>query len=120
MYSFLDHFEYSQLLYKTPPLLLSSCTFQVLRFSQALFGHVKLGSCLATCLLFANSYIFKYGDLISILITPIVDPDHPTCVTKIPPLWLLTMAPACARPVSPVMTPPGLSSPPSLAVPVTK
>merc|ERR1712029_1153511 len=28
------------------------------------------------------------------------------CVTKTPPLWLLTMAPACARPVSPVTTPP--------------
>merc|ERR1712126_148344 len=34
------------------------------------------------------------------------------CVTKTQPLWSLTMAPACARPVSPVMTPPGLSSPP--------
>merc|ERR1712111_146162 len=36
------------------------------------------------------------------------------CVTKTPPLWLLTMAPACARPVSPVTTPPGPSSHPSL------
>merc|ERR1712223_1229176 len=32
------------------------------------------------------------------------------CVTRTQPLWSLTMAPACARPVSPVMTPPGLSS----------
>merc|ERR1711963_1288345 len=32
------------------------------------------------------------------------------CVTRTQPLWSLTMAPACARPVSPVMTPPGPSS----------
>merc|ERR1712156_478315 len=36
------------------------------------------------------------------------------------PLWSLTMAPACARPVSPVMTPPGLSSPPSLVAQGTR
>merc|ERR1712226_670638 len=29
------------------------------------------------------------------------------CVTRTQPLWSLTMAPACARPVSPVMTPQG-------------
>merc|ERR1711862_910691 len=32
------------------------------------------------------------------------------CVTKTQLLWSLTMAPACARPVSPVTTPPGPSS----------
>merc|ERR1711963_792106 len=42
------------------------------------------------------------------------------CVTKTQPLWSLTMAPACARPVSPVMTPPGLSSPPSLVAQGTR
>merc|ERR1739848_829007 len=42
------------------------------------------------------------------------------CVTKILPLLSLTMAPACAKPVSLVMTPPGLSSPPLLDVPATR
>ena len=103
----------------------SSSTFIFLHISSFEILPSLIWTCQARVMFgylptFANSYIFKYGDLIPILITPIVDPDHPTCVTKIPPLWLLTMAPACARPVSPVMTPPGLSSPPSLAVPVTK
>merc|ERR1711990_1341612 len=39
------------------------------------------------------------------------------CVTRTLPLWSVTMAPACARPASPETTPPGPSSPPSLAVP---
>merc|ERR1712037_238489 len=42
------------------------------------------------------------------------------CVTRTLLLWSLTMAPACARPVSPEMTLPAPSSPPSLAVPVTR
>jgi len=42
------------------------------------------------------------------------------CVTKTQLLWSLTMAPACAKPVSPVMTPPGLSSHPLLDVPATR
>merc|ERR1712149_93551 len=42
------------------------------------------------------------------------------CVTKIPPLLSLTMAPACAKLDSPVMTPPGLSSLPLLDVPATR
>merc|ERR1712194_676556 len=45
---------------------------------------------------------------------------NPTCVTKIPPLWSLTMAPACAKLDSLVMMPPGLSSHPLLDVPVTR
>ena len=44
----------------------------------------------------------------------------PRCVTKTQPLSSLTMAPACARPVSPEMMLPALSSPPSLDVPVTR
>ena len=44
--------------------------------------------------------------------------DHqPPCVTRTLLLLSSTMAPACARPASPVMTPPGLSSPPSLDAP---
>merc|ERR1711899_301734 len=42
------------------------------------------------------------------------------CVTKILLLLSLTMAPACAKPVLPVMTPPGLSSHPLLDVPATR
>ena len=42
------------------------------------------------------------------------------CVTRTQPLWSLTMAPACARPVSPVMTPQGLSSLPSLVAQGTR
>merc|ERR1712088_819496 len=45
---------------------------------------------------------------------------HPRCVTRTLPLLSVTMAPACARPASLETTPPGLSSPPSLAVPVTR
>merc|ERR1711997_1254617 len=48
-------------------------------------------------------------DLVSI---HTVNSIQTTCVTKTLPLSSLTMAPACARPVSPVMTPPGPSSPP--------
>merc|ERR1719468_1370919 len=44
----------------------------------------------------------------------------PKCVTTKLPLLLLTMAPVCAKPVSPEMTPQELSSPPSLDVPVTR
>merc|ERR1711863_199361 len=40
-----------------------------------------------------------------------------SCVTKTLPLWSLTMAPACARPVSPEMTLPAPSSPPLSAAP---
>merc|ERR1712029_1243979 len=51
---------------------------------------------------------------ISVLFLPRpCDKTNSRCVTKTQLLWSLTMAPACARPVSPVMTPPGLSSPPS-------
>merc|ERR1711918_240161 len=42
------------------------------------------------------------------------------CVTRTLLLLSVTMAPACARPASPETTPPGPSSPPSLAVPVTR
>merc|ERR1712117_613077 len=38
----------------------------------------------------------------------------PPCVTRMLPLWSLTTAPACARPVSPEMTPPEPCSPPLL------
>merc|ERR1711994_186419 len=48
---------------------------------------------------------------ISVLSRP-CDKKESRCVTKTQPLWSLTTAPACARPVSPVMTPQGLSSPP--------
>merc|ERR1712233_220690 len=45
---------------------------------------------------------------------------HPRCVTRTLPLLSVTMAPACARPALPETTPPGPSSPPLLAVPVTR
>merc|ERR1711993_236429 len=43
-----------------------------------------------------------------------------TCVTKILPLLSLTMAPACAKPVSLETMPPGLSSLPLLDAPATR
>ena len=44
----------------------------------------------------------------------------PRCVTRTPLLLSSTMDPECARPVSPVMTLPGLSSPPSLDARATR
>merc|ERR1711973_574455 len=48
---------------------------------------------------------------------PLTTSARPRCVTKTLPPSLLTMAPACARPVSPETTLPEPSSPPSLVVP---
>merc|ERR1712018_114565 len=45
-------------------------------------------------------------------LSPDLKTSIPSCVTKTLLLLSLTMAPACARLVSLVMTPPGLSSPP--------
>merc|ERR1711962_216770 len=42
------------------------------------------------------------------------------CVTRTLLLWLLTMAPGCARPGSPETTPPGLCSPPLWVAPGTR
>merc|ERR1711874_776886 len=54
------------------------------------------------------------------LFSSVVIHQKQTCVTKILPLLSLTMAPACAKPVSLEMTPPGLSSLPLLDAPVTR
>merc|ERR1712156_826299 len=54
------------------------------------------------------------------LFSSVVIHQKQTCVTKILPLLSLTMAPACAKPVSLEMTPPGLSSLPLLDAPTTR